>query len=264
VLHNVGNVLNSVNVSAGIVAERVQNSKAAALAKVVEVLQEHRGDLATFITNDPRGKHLVTYLTELSDYVRAEQAHTLGEVDSLRNNIEHIKDIVTMQQSYAKVAGVNELVNPVDLVEDSLRMNAGALTRHAVHIVREFAAVPTVNLDKHKVIQILVNLVRNAKYACDDSHRADKQVTLRVSASAAHVEIAVIDNGVGIAPENLTRIFSHGFTTRKDGHGFGLHSAALAAKELGGSLTVHSDGVGRGAAFVLRLPLQAEPLAQSA
>jgi signal transduction histidine kinase len=64
---------------------------------------------------------------------------------------------------------------------------------------------------------------------------------------------------VGIPAENLTRIFNHGFTTRKDRHGFGLHSGALAAAQLGGSLTVRSDGLGRGAAFILELPLMPEP-----
>ena len=68
------------------------------------------------------------------------------------------------------------------------------------------------------------------------------------------MQIAVIDTGIGISPENLTRIFAHGFTTRKDGHGFGLHSGALAAKELGGKLSVESAGLGQGASFVLDLP----------
>jgi C4-dicarboxylate-specific signal transduction histidine kinase len=105
------------------------------------------------------------------------------------------------------------------------------------------------------VLQILVNLIRNAKYACDEAGRPDKRLSMRVTKGDELVRIAVRDNGIGIPPENLTRIFGHGFTTKKDGHGFGLHSGALAAKELGGSLTAHSDGVGRGATFTLELPL---------
>jgi signal transduction histidine kinase len=133
-------------------------------------------------------------------------------------------------------------------------MNAGALTRHGVNVTREFADIPPINVDKHRVLQVLVNLIRNAKYACEESPRTDKQVTVRVAGGARRVQIAVIDNGIGISPENLTRIFNHGFTTRKEGHGFGLHSGALAAKEMGGSLTVHSAGPGRGATFILDLP----------
>jgi C4-dicarboxylate-specific signal transduction histidine kinase len=101
-----------------------------------------------------------------------------------------------------------------------------------------------------------VNLIRNAKYACDESGRTDKLITILTVTDEHGVGIAVIDNGVGIPAENLTRIFAHGFTTRKHGHGFGLHSGALAAMELGGSLSAHSEGRGLGATFTLRLPFK--------
>lgn len=257
VLHNVGNVLNSVNVSASLVAESMQHSKAADLARVVALLRDHEHDLATFISSDTRGRHLPAYLAHLSEHLRAEQAMTLKELESLRSNVEHIKDIVAMQQRYAKISGVKEIVDVIDLVEDSVSMNADSLTRHGVEVIREFENGPRINLDKHKVLQILVNLVRNAKYACRESARPDKRLVLRVTRAHERVRISVIDNGVGIAPQNLTRIFAHGFTTRKDGHGFGLHSGVLAAQEMGGSLSVHSDGVGQGASFTLELPLHA-------
>ena len=255
VLHNVGNVLNSVNVSAILASELAQKSKADGLGRVVELMREHAHDLGEFIASDPRGKHLPVHLGHLADHLKTEQAAIVKELDSLRSNIEHIKDIVAMQQSYAKVAGVHEIIAVVDLLEDSLRMNTGALARHGVELVRDFEGQPLVNMDKHKVLQILVNLVRNAKYACSESGLPDRRVTLSVRSANGRARIVVADNGVGIPPENLTRIFNHGFTTRVDGHGFGLHSGALAARELGGTLSVHSDGVGRGASFSLELPL---------
>ena len=86
----------------------------------------------------------------------------------------------------------------------------------------------------------------------------DKRLTMQVRAANGRVQIAVMDNGVGIPAENMTRIFNHGFTTREKGHGFGLHSAALAAREMGGTLNAHSDGPGQGATFILELPLQPE------
>lgn len=254
VLHNVGNVLNSVNVSAGLVADSMKKSKAASLAKVVTLLREHEQDLGAFFTNDPRGRQLPDYLSQLAEHFRADQQATVKELDSLRANIEHIKEIVAMQQSYARVSGVKEIINLHELVEDSLRMNEGALSRHRVEVIREFNPVPPMNVEKHKILQILVNLIRNAKYACDESGRADRRLTMRVSDGDGRVKVSVTDNGVGILPENLTRIFSHGFTTRKGGHGFGLHSGALAAKEMGGSLTVHSAGHHQGATFTLELP----------
>jgi signal transduction histidine kinase len=115
-------------------------------------------------------------------------------------------------------------------------------------------------VDRHKVLQILVNLLTNAKYACDESNRPEKRINVWIRKdSSDHVRIGVCDNGVGIAAENLNRVFEHGFTTRKTGHGFGLHSCALAARELGGSLTAQSDGPGKGATFILEIPLNKQP-----
>jgi PAS domain S-box-containing protein len=254
VLHNVGNVLNSINVSSTLVSDRVRKSKVASLSKVVALLDEHAADLGAFMSSDPKGRQLPHYLQQLAEHLAGEQAIVLEELALLHRNIEHVKDIVVMQQSYAKISGVVETVKINDLVEDALRLNLGALQRHGVTVLREFEDLPPVDVEKHKILQILVNLVRNAKYACDESIRIDKLMTLRVARNDGHVKISVTDNGVGIPAENLTRIFNHGFTTRKDGHGFGLHSAVLAAMEMGGSLSVHSDGAGEGATFTLELP----------
>jgi signal transduction histidine kinase len=259
VLHNVGNVLNSVNVSASIVSERIRKSKCAGLARVAALLNEHAPDMATFLTGS-QGKHLPVYLQELAAELIAERDVASTELAELRGNVEHIKEIVAMQQSYARRSGLTDIVDIRTLVEDSLRMNAGAFSRHGVELVRDYQDVPLITLDKHKVLQILVNVIRNAKYACDESVSAEKRVTVRVRAANGTMQVAVIDTGVGIPPENLERIFSHGFTTRKEGHGFGLHSCALAAKELGGSLQAESAGLGQGATFTLTLPVvQAEP-----
>jgi len=256
VLHNVGNVLNSVNVSVSVIGDRLRGLRVANIAKAAALLQEHDGDLGHFLTQDKKGRHLPKYLEGLGQDLKTEQADLLKELYDLAQNVEHIKDIVAMQQTYAKFAGVTETVTVADLMESAVKMHAGAYVRHGVSLAREFSEVPQIDVDKHKVMQILVNLLHNAKYACDQSGRKDKLVILRIQLSGGQmVKIEVADNGVGIAPENLTRIFSHGFTTRKNGHGFGLHSGALAAKELGGILSVHSDGLGQGATFALELPL---------
>jgi PAS domain S-box-containing protein len=254
VLHNVGNILNSINISANLVAERIKQSKAPGLRRVAALLQEQGDQAGAFLAGDERGKQIPSYLASLGEQLVADQAGALQELASLRENLEHIKDTVTMQQSYAKLCGVTETVKVTDLVEDSLRLNAGAFVRHGLTLRREFGDVPPITVDKHKVLQILVNLVRNAKYACDESGRKDKLLTLRVESMPNAVRISVIDNGVGIAAENMGRLFSHGFTTRQSGHGFGLHSGALAAQELGGTLRAESDGPGQGAAFILELP----------
>jgi two-component system NtrC family sensor kinase len=162
-----------------------------------------------------------------------------------------------MQQNFAKVSGAYETLSAVGLVEDALRINAGAFERHRVKVVLEFdEATPPVCVDRHKGLQILINLFSNAKYAMDAQPTGEKRLVIRVGlVSPERVKIVVSDNGIGISPENLVKIFSHGFTTKKDGHGFGLHSCANTAKEMKGSLTAHSDGQGQGATFTLELPV---------
>jgi C4-dicarboxylate-specific signal transduction histidine kinase len=210
--------------------------------------------LGAFITSDPKGRLVPVFLAKLCEVLSKDQAKAVRELDSLTTNVEHIKEIVAMQQSYAKVAGVKETVNLHNLVEDSLRMNLGALEQHGIEVTRDYQKVPAINVEKHKLLQILVNLISNAKHACTNSDRGDKRVIVRVANEDGTIKISVTDNGVGIPRENLTRIFNHGFTTRKHGHGFGLHSGALAAKELGGCLTVYSEGQGLGAVFTVELP----------
>jgi len=257
VLHNVGNVLNSVNISASLVADHLMQSKAGNVGRVAALMRQHAEDLGDFMTRDPRGQQLPGYLGQLAGHLDEEQALLLREVQFVKKKIEHIRDIVAMQQNYARVAGVTEAVTVADLVEDALQMNADALVRHDVQIVREYDPhVPEITLEKHKVLQVLINLVRNAKYACDESGRKEKQITVRVTNSNGLVRIAVMDNGVGIPTGNLTKIFNHGFSTREGGHGFGLHGSALAAKDVGGALLAHSDGPGKGATFTLELPVQ--------
>lgn len=165
-----------------------------------------------------------------------------------------------MQQSYATMIGVSEPLDPVVLMEDSMRMNAGALIRHEVRVERDYRPTPRVIAEKSKVLQILINLIRNAKYAADEGRRTDKVVTLRIEkGEPGRLRLIVQDNGVGIPPENLAKIFNHGFTTRAGGHGFGLHSSVVVAREMKGTLAVHSEGLSCGATFTLDLPAMDEP-----
>jgi len=255
VLHNVGNVLNSLNVSASIIATGLRQSKADSLAKVAGLLHEHRPDLAGFLTADPKGRRVPELLGALATHAQAERDRLLQETASLQQNVDHIKDIVAMQQAYATLGSMLEPLAPAALMEDALRMHGDALARHSVRIEREFSPVAPVLAEKAKVLQILVNLIKNAKQACDGSGAPDKVITLGLEAGpAGFVRLKVRDNGVGIPPENLTRIFAHGFTTKPGGHGFGVHASANAAREMKGALTVRSEGPGTGATFSLDLP----------
>jgi len=255
VLHNVGNVLNSVNVSATLVCDRVRRSKIPSLRKVADLINQNLTDLPAFLSSN-KGRLLPSYLTDLASKLADEQVEIQAELESLSKNIEHIKDIVSMQQSYARVSGVVETLSMKDLIEDSLQFNAAAYARHGVEVIREYDGSPRVSVDKHKVLQILINLFNNAKYAMDKNGPRPKRLVIGLKQKAGRsVIVTITDNGMGIAKENLTRVFNHGFTTRKDGHGFGLHSGALAAKEMGGSLTAYSGGPGVGATFTLEVPM---------
>jgi signal transduction histidine kinase len=255
VLHNVGNVLNSVNVSASLLRDNTKKSSVSFLTRAVALFNEHSTDLGHYLANDPKGKQLPGYLNQVSEQLVWEEQQAIAELESLRQNIDHINEIVAMQQNYAKVSGVAETVKVTDLVEDALRLNEGVLASHQIKLIRNYTQAPAVVVEKYKAVEILVNLIQNAANALVEGGTSDKKLTVQVGQMEnGRARISIIDNGIGIAAENLTRIFAHGFTTRAGGHGFGLHSGWLSAREMGGSLNAFSDGPGTGAAFVLEFP----------
>ncbi len=262
VLHNVGNVLNSVNVSANVLSDSVRKSKAASIRKVSDLLDANKADLPAFFSPGGKGQMLPGYLATLAQQIDAEQQGRLSEIEQLTKNISHIKDIVAMQQDYAKVTGVMEDFAPRALLDEALRMAGPELERASVSLALDCPpTLPQVSVDRHKVLQILINLITNARQAMEETPAAKRKLSITANRNGAeHVGIVIRDTGCGIAQENLTRVFNHGFTTKATGHGFGLHSAANAAKEIGGSLTGTSDGPGTGAMFTLSLPL-AQPAA---
>lgn len=259
ILHNVGNVLNSVNVSASLIRDQLRRSPIRTLAKAATMLEERMSDLAVFLQDDPKGKLLPAYLKNLGETLIQERQAVQAEVESLTKNVEHIKVIVAMQQSHARMAGIIEQADANELMESAIRINFATYEQHQIRLTRDFQPVPRLLVDTHKVLQILVNLLNNAAHALERTPSDRRQVIVSIFANdSGQVCLRVGDNGVGIEPDNLNRIFSQGFTTRKDGHGFGLHSGANAAKEMRGSLSVHSAGIGQGATFTLALPVAQE------
>jgi PAS domain S-box-containing protein len=255
VLHNVGNVLNSVNISSGAAREILGASRVGSLARVVRMIRDHQADIGAFLTCDPKGKKVIDFLDQLTEALRDEGARVRRELDSLQKNVDHIKVIVTMQQSHARSrTGMAEKLTPSEVVEDALKLVGVWNGSPGFELLREYEPLPDTYTDRHKLLQILTNLVGNARHAMAET--PEKKMILRVVRRDERFTVEVQDTGCGISRENLTRIFSHGFTTRKAGHGFGLHSSAIAARELGGTLVAHSEGPGKGALFVLDLPLR--------
>jgi len=263
VLHNVGNLLNSVTVAAGGLKERVFNSRLDGLARAVALMKE-QPDLAHFIANDPRGPALPKYLEELAATLKHEQGETMQDIQSLVRNVEHIAAVVSSQQSYANTSQMKQSMSVDEVFDEALQL---AIPAGGTMHTREIDVPAAVEVDRTRVLQILVNLIANANDAMADCPERVLTLGARVTRneSGPRLLMMIRDTGHGIAKENLSRLFTHGFTTKFTGHGFGLHSAAIAAMEMGGSLTAQSDGPERGATFTLELPLKREgPAAQPA
>jgi signal transduction histidine kinase len=257
VLHNVGNVLNSINVSATVIGEKIRGSKLKSVGQLSQLFTTHADKLGPFFSEDPRGKLIPTYLAQLSTHFVSEQEALQAELAAMLGNVEHVKNVINTQQSYARVTGVIERTPPREVIEEALRMDGQAYGRHGITITREVDSdVGVAMIERHKVLQILHNLFINAKQAICEYEPSTRELKVSLAKSEVGFRIRIQDSGVGIKPENRLRIFNHGFTTKKTGHGFGLHASANAAKEMGGSLTVESEGEGHGATFILELPLR--------
>jgi ligand-binding sensor domain-containing protein/signal transduction histidine kinase len=257
VLHNVGNVLNSVNVSASLINDIVGRLKTANLSRVAALITDHRDDLARFFRDDNRGQKLPEYFTQLQEVLERDKAAALAELKALMRNLDHIKIVVSSQQTHVKTGGLCEVFEVRQLLDDAIKLAPGSRVADAIEIVREVDDLPPVRLDRHKALQVLVNLLANARDAV-----MTRPGPRRIAVSArrgppGQFEILVEDNGCGLDPANVEKIFQHGFTTKPTGNGLGLHYSACAALELHGKLTAESAGIDRGATFKLVLPLEA-------
>jgi two-component system NtrC family sensor kinase len=253
VLHNVGNTMNSVNVAVQTTVERVKALPIAGLGNVVGLLEAEnfaeRGQV------DPiRAGQIVAYLKLLHTHFCDGRDSIQEELETTNQSVNHVNWIVSKQQAYAKTEGFSEQCNVSELVDDALGLTGASLSQLDIAVVRDFQPAPPVRIDRHKALQILVNLLSNARHALADSDTSARRIVARIRHTESKVRICVEDNGIGIDRRHLSRLFTHGFTTRRNGHGFGLHTSALAAQELHGALTGTSDGPGRGACFVLELP----------
>jgi PAS domain S-box-containing protein len=258
VLHNVGNVLNSINVSATIAGDLAKGSGVNAVSKLAALLEANRSRLGTFLENDPAGTRIPEYVSKLADQLQQERTTLLEELSQLRNNVDHIREIIATQQCYAKgtSGGVKESESIATLIDNALSISAATLTRHNVAVIRRLEPLPTVYVERHHVLQILINLLNNAKKAVLVRPMDDRTITVSLSSISGQIQVGVADNGVGMTPATIKRLFQHGFTTDPRGHGFGLHSAALAAKAIGGSIEGCSDGPGQGSIFTLKFPAE--------
>lgn len=263
ILHNVGNVLSGIGVATEQLQEALAELPEEDLEVVVRTLEEQGPNLATFFAEDPRAGHLPPFLRALADAQRDTRGRMRQELGDLRRGLEHVAQLVRDQQRFAQHGGLVESHDARALAREALTLVERSQQGGSAPVLEcpEHDALPAVRADRHRVLEILVNLVQNAQQAIEDLG-PEGRVRLVLEATPEGLALEVRDNGRGIATEDLTRIFAPGFTTREEGHGFGLHTAANAAREMGASLTAASDGPGTGARFRLVLPLaQAAPAA---
>ncbi len=256
VLHNVGNVLNSVNVSASVLKTRATESKLKNLEKIVLMLNEHENNLYEYLANDESGKLIIPYIEELSKNLTSERDKQMTEIDCLIHNVDHIKNIISMQQAYTGNIGVIEKVKSSEVANDAININISSINNSNINLNKLYNVDIEIFVDKHKLIQILVNLISNAIHAVVNGGKANKEITFGIQKNNDYIIFYVEDNGIGISADDIERVFEFGFKKRPDGHGYGLHHSALVAKELGGELVLESDGLNKGAKFTLRIPIK--------
>ena len=255
VLHNVGNVLNSINVSANCVRDLCSQSRLPSLRKIVGLLDEQE-DLAAFFSDDPRAKAVPEFIAGIVSRLETEQETVQTEISNLIEHVNHVKVVVAMQQSFAGVCGLEEPVCLFKLFADAELLLSNSIYRHEIELRLDFEELPMLMLERQRVLQVVVNLLKNAKDALTSSSTENRKLTVKAARHNEMLKVEVTDNGVGIASADLTKIFSHGFTTKQTGHGFGLHSCANTIQEMGGELTAKSDGLGHGATFTMTIPFK--------
>jgi PAS domain S-box-containing protein len=254
VLHNVGNVLNSVYVSSIEMVEILSKSSLLGLIKANDLLQSNRSNIVDFILNNPKGQALLDYYIKIGEELIAEKNRIENELSQQLNKINIIKEILDIQQSFTKSPSFFENLSVSGVINDSLLILQRAVLKNQITLVNNSAQDLTVFTNKARLTHVIINIVKNAIEAMEGSARFNRVITIESKKDITSTYIIFSDKGEGIAKENLALIFNHGFTTKKEGRGFGLHACANSMTELKGKIFASSEGVGKGSVFTLVFP----------
>ncbi|MCX7708512.1 MAG: substrate-binding domain-containing protein [Clostridia bacterium] len=252
IIHNIGNLLNSINASAVLMEELTKAPSFDDFSRANRLLAEQINDFDNFLCSDPRGKKLLQFYLKLGDSFIALKSQLFTQVNRLGDKINSVGEMITSQQNYA---GVNLALEELDLVgtlEDAIRLLSESLEKFGIKIERKYESTPKVLAQRIKLFHILINVINNAKEAMSKTPMSERVLTLMVYEDPYGKFVSIKDRGCGIPVTELEAIFSYGYTTKKDGHGFGLHSCMSYMNEIGGSIWAESDGYGKGATFMIR------------
>jgi signal transduction histidine kinase len=191
--------------------------------------------------------------------IKEEYVLNAEELERIRRKLNHIDSIIGLQMRYAQLFGDVENVDLPSVVEDALTLLDDALQKNSVRIIKRFSQVPPVRIEKTKLIQIIVNLIKNGYEAMDQVPPADRVLVLsirREQKPADNLILSVKDNGIGFTPDAQQKLFKFGYSTKSKGSGFGLHSCANYLIARNGSISAHSEGLNKGAEFEVRLAVE--------
>jgi PAS domain S-box-containing protein len=257
-LHNVGNVLNSIKISAESISEtfRTGTYDFKNLIQATNLLNQKFNCTDDFIANDPNNKKLLEYLVLFSDGLQQEKLQTLENIDRLLKGVRVVENIVAAQQTYASLESMMDSHNLKDIVEDSITLKNDLLERYSIKIEKDFKSVNKVHVQKSKLVHILLNLIHNAADAMVSEPPEQRKLSFVIEQSEGAVFLEVKDSGQGIPTDKHQKIFTHGYTTKDDGHGFGLHSSAKYMAEMNGKIWVENNVDQSGVTFILQFLLK--------
>jgi signal transduction histidine kinase len=256
-MHNVGNLLNSVNVSSDRIRELVQRAPLEGLGKLRALLDAHQDHLPEFFAHDPRAKLVGQYLEKIAEELRGGLRCIEGEAGELQNRVSLIRETIATLQAYAREGRDALPSQPIEIaqtIETALKLQEGNLVRQRVEIVRDLSDVPPLIARQAELVHVFMNLIKNAVEAMRSTPPEARRLTVQLRVEDGFIRVRFTDAGEGITRENAPRIFTYGFTTKPDGHGFGLHTCANHVRQMGGTIQAESEGPNRGASFVLSFP----------
>lgn len=242
ILHNIGNALVPLGGSLHLIQVAnndlpVEQLKAYYLLKT----ESHEDEDLKKIS-----AQLETFRDEIKEYA-----------DGMADNLEHVTSILRAQQNFARSSSDIEDVDPYQLVEQAVKMQSYRM--RTFHVELDFdrsIELPMLRTNRIKAVQVLVNVIKNAVDAMLDQDPKTRKLTIEVLMREGLLDITIADTGPGIQAHVLDRIFTHGFTTKADGHGFGLHSCANVMMSLNGEIAVRNSPLTGGAEFRVSFPLE--------
>ncbi|ENM6575217.1 cache domain-containing protein [Vibrio fluvialis] len=200
--------------------------------------------------------------TELIRFELGDDAKRVEEeIDAIMLQIDRIRNITRSLLQYSRHGGVQDEitwqhVNPI--IDESITLVKTGSKKRDVEFVTDLHAQSSVEVNRHQLLQILVNLQMNAIHAMNGKGK----LTIRSEDWCEHGEVlgAIVhieDEGCGIKPEHLKRVFDPFYTTKREGTGLGLSVSQSLLSQTGGEIRVQSE-VGKGSTFSVYLPSKAD------